>query len=111
MSLEECIEQFQDLYKEKSGNSWSNRDHFKKMPGCMYPLDIDDGIADAPVDLLHSSVESKLKPPVQKLMELIFDEKLMKKAMMEMEIDTEKMPLGKLSKKQVLPESKNVFYT
>jgi len=39
--------------------------------------------------------------PVQEVVKLIFDVKLMKKVMLEFELDLEKMPLGKLSKKQI----------
>ena len=45
--------------------------------------------------------KSKLDKAIQELMTLIFDIDSMKKAMVEFEIDLTKMPLGKLSKKQI----------
>ncbi|KZC08363.1 PREDICTED: poly [ADP-ribose] polymerase [Dufourea novaeangliae] len=100
LSLEECIEQFESLYEEKTGNVWSQREYFVKVPQKMYPVDIDHG-EEASTKLLDSDIKSDLEKPVQDLIRLIFDEVSMKKVMAEFEIDTEKMPLGKLSKKQI----------
>ncbi|XP_070152287.1 poly [ADP-ribose] polymerase [Polyergus mexicanus] len=99
MALEDCIEQFESLYEEKSGNRWKNRQHFVKMPNLMYPIDLDHG--DEEVTSLDSDVKSNLQKPIQDLMRLIFDVAEMKKVMLEFEIDMDKMPLGKLSKKQI----------
>ena len=102
MALEDCIQTFEDLYEEKTGNMWYNRDHFVKMPHLLYPLDVDHGDDNEDTaNLLDSAVDSKLKKPVQDLMRLIFDVGAMKKAMLEFEIDMDKMPLGKISKKQI----------
>ncbi|KAL7291310.1 hypothetical protein TKK_0014913 [Trichogramma kaykai] len=101
MGLENCEEKFKALYEEKTGNSWSNRDRFVKIPQKMYPIDIDHGDDEDTSKLLDSNIESKLKKPVQDLMRLIFDVDSMKKAMLEFEIDMDKMPLGKISKKQI----------
>lgn len=66
----------------------------------MYPIDVDYGDnADINLDIVES--DSNLKKPVQDLIKLIFDVKQMKNLMMEFELDTEKMPLGKLSKSQI----------
>ncbi|KYN13833.1 PREDICTED: poly [ADP-ribose] polymerase [Trachymyrmex cornetzi] len=99
MSLEECIEQFESLYEEKTGNRWKNREHFVKVPNLMYPIDIDHG--DQEVVSLDSDIKSNLQKPIQDLIRLIFDVDEMKKVMLEFEIDLDKMPLGKLSKKQI----------
>ncbi|XP_033328280.2 poly-(ADP-ribose) polymerase [Megalopta genalis] len=100
LMLEECIEQFENLYEEKTGNVWSQREHFVKVPHKMYPVDIDHG-EDVPVQLLESDIKSELEKPVQDLIRMLFDESTMKKVMAEFEIDTEKMPLGKITKKQI----------
>ena len=100
LGLEECIEQFEELYEERTGNIWSQREHFVKVPQRMYPVDVDDG-EEASTQLLDSEIKSDLDQPVQDLMRLIFNEANMKKVMAEFEIDMDKMPLGKLSKKQI----------
>ena len=48
-----------------------------------------------------SESKSKLALPVKELISMIFDIESMKKALVEFEIDLTKMPLGKLSKKQI----------
>lgn len=98
-SLETCIREFEALYEEKSGNQWKNREHFVKVPHLMYPIDMDHG--EEEVASLDSDIKSNLQQSVQDLMRLIFDVVNMKKVLMEFEIDMEKMPLGKLSKKQI----------
>jgi predicted DNA-binding WGR domain protein len=67
-------------YKEKTGNKWNSQDRFEKLPGYYYPIEIDYG---------------------SDLIKLIFDEKAMNKVVLEFELNTQKMPLGKLSKKQI----------
>ncbi|KAI0222771.1 Poly [ADP-ribose] polymerase 1 [Lamellibrachia satsuma] len=101
-SRDNAIEAFKDLYADKTGNLWKDRAHFQKYPKKFYPLDIDYG-ADAEVKRLDENAgsNSNLSKPVQELIRMIFDVDSMKRAMLEFEIDLKKMPLGKLSKKQI----------
>lgn len=99
MSRDECVKQFEALYEEKTGNAWRNRAYFVKVSHLMYPIDIDDGNEE--VASLDSDIKSNLHQSIQDLMRLIFDVGNMKKVMLEFEIDMDKMPLGKLSKKQI----------
>ncbi|KAG5892238.1 hypothetical protein JTB14_014609 [Gonioctena quinquepunctata] len=99
-SLQMAKKQFMSLYEEKSGNMWEMRHHFIKVPGRMYPIDVDYGEEESQkLDIVES--ESKLAQPVQDLIRMIFDVNSMKKLMLEFDLDTEKMPLGKLSKSQI----------
>ena len=50
---------------------------------------------------VNPGTKSKLPKSVQELIKMIFDVESMKKAMVEYEIDLQKMPLGKLSKRQI----------
>ncbi|KRT82026.1 hypothetical protein AMK59_5757, partial [Oryctes borbonicus] len=101
-SLIDAKSQFWSLYEEKTGNKWEYRDNFQKVPGRMFPIDIDYGDEDEDSNLeINSELPSKLAQPIQNLMKIIFDVKSMKQVMKEFELDTEKMPLGKLSKKQL----------
>jgi len=98
----EAVRNFEYLYEEKTGNKWKNRKDFKKVAGRMFPLDIDMGEANTEVAKLSiETSKSKLPKPVQQLVTMIFDIESMKRAMVEFEIDLTKMPLGKLSKKQI----------
>ncbi|XP_076264902.1 poly-(ADP-ribose) polymerase [Rhynchophorus ferrugineus] len=99
-TLKEAISKFEELYLEKSGNEWENHHQFVKVPGKMYPIDVDYG-SEAAMNLDIVESDSKLPKPVQNLVKLVFDVKQMNKLLLEFELDTEKMPLGKLSKKQI----------
>lgn len=68
----------------------------------MYPIDIDYGDSEKS-NILNEphNVPSKLSEPVQELIKLIFDIDAMRKVMLEFDLDMEKMPLGKLSQKQI----------
>ncbi|XP_076464586.1 poly [ADP-ribose] polymerase 1-like [Babylonia areolata] len=101
-SKDSVIDKFKNLYLDKTGNHWEDRNDFQKKPNKFYPLEIDYGQDDETVKKLSvSGSKSGLPKSVQDLICLIFDVDQMKKAMMEFEIDMKKMPLGKLSKRQI----------
>lgn len=97
-----AMDNFLSVYEEKTGNNWGSS-HFTKYPNKFYPLEIDYGQDEEAVKRLTASAgtNSKLPKPVQDLIKIIFDVESMKKAMVEFEIDLQKMPLGKLSKRQI----------
>lgn len=97
-----AMDNFLGVYEEKTGNAWGSS-NFTKYPNKFYPLDIDYGQDEEAVKKLTASTgtKSKLAKPVQELIRTIFDVESMKKAMVEFEIDLQKMPLGKLSKRQI----------
>ncbi|KAM5163073.1 poly [ADP-ribose] polymerase 1 [Mantella aurantiaca] len=101
-SKEEAIDHFLNLYQEKTGNAWHST-NFTKYPNKFYPLEIDYGQEEDVVKKLSvgAGTKSKLAKPIQELIKMIFDVESMKKAMVEFEIDLQKMPLGKLSKRQI----------
>ncbi|XP_064601493.1 LOW QUALITY PROTEIN: poly [ADP-ribose] polymerase 1-like [Liolophura sinensis] len=105
--LEKCsnarhaIDAFKQLYAEKTRNEWENRHEFIKYPNKFYPLEIDYGDDDENLKIDLSTSKSKLDKAIQDLVQMIFDIESMKKAMKEFEIDLKKMPLGKLSKRQI----------
>lgn len=101
--LNKAKELFRFLYEERTGNVWDNHKNFQKLPGRMYPLMVDYGDVESnsQVEALDAS-NSKLKKPVQDLIMMIFDLDLMKKTMVEFEINLDEMPLGKISKSQIL---------
>lgn len=63
-TLQTAQNSFEDLYLEKSGNHWENRACFVKVPGKMYPIDIDYGTDNAD-SLAIVEAESKLHKRVQ----------------------------------------------
>uniref|UniRef100_A0A7R8Z663 Poly [ADP-ribose] polymerase n=1 Tax=Timema douglasi TaxID=61478 RepID=A0A7R8Z663_TIMDO len=117
-SKEEAIKNYESLFLDKTGNRWRDRKNFVKKPKKFFPIDIDyeDESSSLKLDS-KSTVESKLAKPVQDLVQMLFDINTMKKVMIEFELDMEKMPLGKLSKRQiqqafaVLSELQNLVQT
>jgi len=101
-SKHDATKDFEFQYEDKTGNKWKNRDNFKKVARKFFPLDIDlGGDNDEVARLSTKDSKSKLPKAVQELVTLVFDIERMKSAMLEFEIDLSKMPLGKLSKKQI----------
>ncbi|XP_067939303.1 poly [ADP-ribose] polymerase 1-like [Watersipora subatra] len=102
-SKHECILKFKELFLEKTGNVFGSKDMVKKA-NKFFPLEIDYGQDEEEKILAlekESGKTSKLDKAVQELIKLIFDIESMKKAMLEFEIDMKKMPLGKISKKNL----------
>ncbi|KAL0840559.1 hypothetical protein ABMA28_015776 [Loxostege sticticalis] len=100
-SVHDAIHRFEELYEEKTQNSWDERDNFVKYPECYHPIDVDYGDDKVDSMALAEDKSCTLPPPVRQLIVKIFDVNTMKKVLLEFELDTEKMPLGKLSKKQI----------
>ena len=105
MPQSEAVEEFELLFHDKTGNPWHDRtpDRFQKRPGKFSVMEL--GIAAD--DLQHKDKAamvhkaSELPPSVASFVSLITDVKMMKRTMMEMEIDLDKMPLGALSRAQI----------
>lgn len=95
------------MFLEKTGNNWSDKDHFQKLPNKHYPLEIDYGQHadnDKMQKLLESAnltIKSTLPKAVQDVIQMIFNVETMKQALLAFEIDLTKMPLGKISRKQL----------
>ena len=88
--------QFGKIYEEQTGNAWGSNG-FKKFPEKFYPVDInynDDLEA-------NTTIATTLTPQVEELVKLLFNVQNMKRAMLVFQLDLEKMPLGKLSVKQL----------
>ena len=99
---QDAMHNFEMLYEEKTGNRWSQRQNFKKVPNKFYPMDLDYGQDSEELKKLEvNNSKSNLDKSIQQLVSMIFDIESMKKAMVEFEIDLTKMPLGKLSRKQI----------
>ncbi|XP_004519483.1 poly [ADP-ribose] polymerase [Ceratitis capitata] len=100
-NLIEAKQSFHQVYLDKSGNDFKDRNNFVKVPGRMYPIEIDYEDEKKVEDPKNCKIKSKLNSSVQSLVKLLFDIEEMKKTMMLFDLDMEKMPLGKLSKRQI----------
>lgn len=88
---------FERAYEEKTGNKFGAK-KFTKRPNKFYHLDVDLGV---PKTLANTTFQSKLSEPVQQLMKMLFDTKQMENEMIVYDLDLSKMPLGKISAKQI----------
>lgn len=71
---------------KESGNEWSQRHNFIKIPNRKYPIDIDDSHEEGEIMNLEQDDSSKLAKPVQDLIRFIFDINSMKKVMLQFEV-------------------------
>uniref|UniRef100_A0A1I8ABE0 Poly [ADP-ribose] polymerase n=1 Tax=Steinernema glaseri TaxID=37863 RepID=A0A1I8ABE0_9BILA len=101
-NLDRAKAEFENLFKDKSGNTWGLE--FVKKAGFMDQLEMEvfDDEEHQDKKLNAKGSKSKLHKSIQELVSLIFDVEAMKATMIEMEIDMDKMPLGKLSRKHIL---------
>lgn len=91
-----CAE-FEKIFMEQTDNEWNSANGFKKKPGKFYQIDVNysDDVT------MNTATASRLSREVEELMKLLFNVKTMTNAMREFQLDLEKMPLGKLSVKQL----------
>lgn len=102
---------YEKLFKEKTGNNWNqiknNRSNFVKKSGKYYLCEIDHTHIDDSTSLntTTSNVvtlpDSKLSQYIKQLIEKISDMEMMKNNMIELEIDVQKLPLGKIKESQI----------
>lgn len=116
-SLHDAIRQFEKKFKDKTGHTWANRlDGPKKNKYTFLERNYGEDSSEDEEDLPGAGsrrgsktsvgsenkktvVESTLSKPVQRLMELIFNQTYFNTTMMDMSYDANKLPLGKLSKR------------
>lgn len=97
--------EFEKTFKDKTGNEWRDRKNLKKVYGKFLPLEIDfsdDGSKPGDgAEMKTQGYTGTLPQATQDFVKLVFDIKAMNDALKEMEIDTQKMPLGKLSRNTI----------
>lgn len=96
----EAIFRFQEIYEEQTGNVFGTK-NFRKLPDRYYPVEVDYGDEQIKKLSVDRAIKSKLEPAVQDLIKLLFDVNAMKRVMLEFDLDMSRMPLGKLSQKQL----------
>jgi predicted DNA-binding WGR domain protein len=93
---------FEKIFKTKTGNNWNNQKNFVKKIGKYYLSDIsyEQELSKLPICNIEIK-KSKLDIKVQQLLQMLGDIDMMNNALISLNIDPKKMPLGKLSKKQL----------
>lgn len=101
-SADIACREFETLFEDKTGNMFNSCMPFKKVKGKYYPVEVDYGDdKKAETIATKSTIKSKLPQATQDLVQMLFDVNAMKQTMMELKLDLDKMPLGRLSKKQL----------
>ena len=110
-----AMTEFKKKFSDKTKNDWEDRDQFEKVAG-KYDLvkidynnssDLTDHSSGDSVDGVKKEikdepkVDSKLATNVQDLISLICNIKTMEEAVIEMQYDTKKAPLGKITVEQI----------
>ncbi|KAK0423173.1 hypothetical protein QR680_008010 [Steinernema hermaphroditum] len=100
--LDSAKAEFVKQFRDKSGNEWGRE--FVKRAGFMDLLEMEvlHDRSDKGQKLSVENSKSKLHKSIKELIAMLFDVDAMKDCMKEMEIDMEKLPLGKLSRKHIL---------
>ncbi|KAL8212335.1 UNVERIFIED_CONTAM: Poly [ADP-ribose] polymerase 3 [Gekko kuhli] len=112
-SLEAAKKDFEKKFRDKTKNSWADRENFVAHDGKYTLIEVQQGDEEeqevtVKVDAVDGVKLSKqkirpctLNKATQELVSLIFSNDMFKEAMQTMNIDVKKMPLGKLSKQQI----------
>lgn len=103
-SVEDAVKVFVPNFYQKTGNTWTQYvdGTFAKATGRFYPVEMDGGEDSddddsAPADTSNTKLEAKLA----NFLRLIFDQNTILTMMKELNIDTKKLPLGKISATRV----------
>lgn len=99
-----CVNAFINQFKTKTGNKWGEPFVIKKNKYFMSKIDNLEGVKQD-LTMPHQDalpLESKLDKRIQYFLGLISDTTMMTQTLLSMDIDTKKMPLGKISKQQIL---------
>lgn len=97
-----AIERYEKQFKIKTKNYWTNKDKFEKVDGKYFLADTGYDIVDNISTKVNSAtISTKLDNRVQFLINLISNADIINKALVDLNIDTEKLPLGKISATQI----------
>ncbi|XP_066521465.1 protein mono-ADP-ribosyltransferase PARP3 [Hoplias malabaricus] len=104
-----AIKNFEKKFKDKTKNTWSDRENFVSHSGKYTLIEVDgDQDAEVKADVVDCGAvtEKNILPctldnTTQRLIKFIFNNDMFKEAMKDMNLDIKKMPLGKLSKHQI----------
>jgi len=115
-SQDAAIKAFEKKFKSKTGNNWADRENFEKKKGKYELIETEQDSTAAATQVKMSAaavkaqaaaaakaakIPSKLDKATQDLVSWILDADMFKSAMQTFKIDTNKCPLGAITKNQV----------
>lgn len=95
---------FASQFKKKTGNIWKADVYqtFQQKKGKYFLTMIDVSDIDIPPDSPFKEVKSELDERTQFLIQLLSNKDMMQKSLVSLNLDTKKMPLGKIGKSQII---------
>jgi len=102
-SMESAISSFEKQFRSKTGNRWIDKNNFKIKDGKYFLTEVsyEDELKNVD-DVDRKDIPKSVLPKrVQDLIKMISDVDMLKNALVELDIDPEKMPLGKINKTQI----------
>lgn len=94
---------FEKQFKSKTGNAWCNKDKFEKKNGKYFLTEIETAevsdVSDSESEI--ESDDNDMDERVIDFLKLISNMEYMKQSLTQLDIDVNKMPLGKISQKQI----------
>jgi predicted DNA-binding WGR domain protein len=102
-SAQMAASDFEGKFREKTGNHWYSREQFQAKPKKYFLANINYAQEMAAVVLPPPAamIPSQLPRPVQDLITMLSDRNMMQQALVNLEIDLTKMPLGKITQQQL----------
>ena len=104
LSIENAKKQFANKFRDKTKNIWEERKFFVKQAGKYDMVALDYCQQEATSAIIKDEeplLDSVLPQAVQQMVKLVCSLQTMEKAVMEMQYDTKKAPLGKLTPEQI----------
>lgn len=93
---------FCSKFRDKTGHAYKGHIEYEKKPKKYFPIEMAGEEVNSEDEAKPVNIpESKLEESVRKVLELICDTKTIAKTLKDMNFDVDKMPLGKLTKKQI----------
>jgi poly [ADP-ribose] polymerase len=93
------IKEFKKKFRTKTGNNWGAP--FVHKPRKYMLMEIEEPIVKDEEDTSPEEGETKMDPKIADVMSLIGNKKTMTQTMQSMDVDTKKLPLGKISNQQI----------
>lgn len=97
-----AINAFEKQFRSKTGNSWGTK-NFEKKEGKYFLLEVsyEEELSKVNPEKTGDIPTSQLDTRVQDLIKMISDVQMMQNTMVQLDIDTKKMPLGKIKQSQL----------
>ncbi|EFA76327.1 polyADP-ribosyltransferase [Heterostelium album PN500] len=107
-TLADAIKFFKTHFQDKTGYEWDDRGKYAKLPGKYFMVELEDSSFESndaannePDESAFNNYSSSLPIETQDLLKIIYNFDLIKAHLKHMKLSVEKMPLGKISQRQI----------